>query len=88
MYVGFYLDDDEVEFLYRVDSLCGITDTKLVLYDRWGNSQGEIKEKYFTYAVGYSKDPYHGAKEFYYVFSYKDKIGESKTIRGFVKDVW
>jgi len=90
MYIGFYLDDDEVDFLYdlKVDSTCGMTDYKLILADHWGNVQGEINENHLAYAVGYSHDPYHGAKEFYYFFSYKDSNGIVQTRKGFVKDVW
>jgi hypothetical protein len=90
LYVGFYLDYDEVEFLYdlKIDSACGITDYSLQLYDRWGILKGEIKETHLAYAVGYSHDPYNGAKEFYFVFTYKDKDGVKKRCQGFVKDMW
>jgi hypothetical protein len=41
-----------------------------------------------TYAVGYSHDPYHGTKEFYYKFSYKDRDGTEKKHFGMVHDPW
>lgn len=90
MYVGFYLDYDEVEFLYdlKIDSSCKITEYKMQLYDRWGTLQTEITDKHLTYSVGYSRDDFHYIKQFIFFFNYKDENGISIDYHGNINDVW
>ena len=69
MSIGFWLDDDEVDFCYNVqnDSIARIKNCSLVLYDRWGGKVLETKNKELYWAKGYGDDPSHGANEFIYV---------------------
>jgi hypothetical protein len=89
MFIGFYLDYDEIDFLYEVknDSAGKINDPKLFLYNRWGLQLCEIKENMKRWARGTDNDPYK-FNEYFYVFSYRNKYNKTVSHKGAVRGDW